>query len=219
MLARGWGITPHPDGGRKLAAQAARGRVATAPRFERESQLLAAFVRKPRCVARPTGSLVDVPGTSHVWSLPPQVCLPAGLAAVRGRTFILYHPVAPPLSRAVREAHVYRKLRDHFESVCVYIWVGQPFPPPSTEAREVYADAFASGPGVDAVAWMVDSDRYLSTSLITSLSTQLFPRGAKARVFRDPFEAACWIHQFEGGDTEEILNGLDELDRATPESF
>lgn len=155
-------------------------------------------------------------GSSHTWSLPEQVCLPRGLAAVRGRVFILYHPVTPTLERALREAAAYIKLREHFESMVVLIWVGQPFPPPPADVRAAFGAAFASGPAVEAVAWIVDSDRILSSSVMHSVSTQMFPRTAKVQIFRDPFEAAGWLTTIEGSDPELILDGLDALDQSQP---
>jgi hypothetical protein len=135
---------------------------------------------------------------------------------VRGRVFILYHPVTPTLSRALREAQAYLELRKHFESMAVLIWLGQPFPPPSAEVRAALAAAFTAGPQVEAVAWIVDSDRSLSNSVVHSVSTQLFPRTSKIRTFRDPFEAASWLTTVEGTDPEAILDGLDALDQAQP---
>ena len=131
--------------------------------------------------------------SSHNWHLPDQVCLPRGLAAVRGSTFILYQPVSPPLERAVKEAQAYLEMRKHFDEMTVLIWLGQPFPPPSLEVRAAYAAAFASGPKVEAVAWVVDSDRSLGASVVRSVSTQMFPREAKVELFRDPVAAAAWL--------------------------
>jgi hypothetical protein len=148
--------------------------------------------------------------------LPEQICLPRGLATVRGRVFILYHPVTPSLDRALREAQAYLGLRQHFESMVVLIWLGQPFPPPSAEVRAALAAAFVAGPRVDAVAWIIDSDRSLSSSVVHSVSTQLFPRTSLVRTFRDPFEAAGWLTSIEGTDPEMILDGLDALDQAQP---
>jgi hypothetical protein len=148
--------------------------------------------------------------------LPQQLCLPRGLAAVRGRVFILYHPVTPSLDRALREAEAYVKMREHFESMVVFIWLGQPFPPPPAEIRAAFAAAFASGPKVEAVAWVVDSDRSLGASVVRSVSTQMFPRTGNVRIFRDPFEAAGWLTTIEGSDPELILDGLDALDQAQP---
>lgn len=155
---------------------------------------------------------------SYDWQLPEQVCLPRGLAAVRGNTFILYHPVAPSLERAVREAQAYLEMRKHFEAMTVLIWLGQPFPPPEVEARAAYAAAFAAGPRVDAVAWVVDSDRSLGVSVVRSVSTQMFPREAKVEVFREPMQAAAWISGYSAGesDIDMLLDGLDALDRAQP---
>jgi hypothetical protein len=156
--------------------------------------------------------------SSHNWHLPEQVCLPRGLAAVRGSTFILYHPTAPPLERAIKEAHAYLEMRKHFEAMTLMIWLGQPFPPPSAEVRATFAAAFTSGPKLDAIAWVVDSDRSLGASVVRSVSTQMFPREAKVEVFRDPAEAAAWlVANGDGeGDVEMILGGLDALDRAQP---
>lgn len=155
----------------------------------------------------------------HTWSLPEEVCLQRGLAAVRGRVFILYHPKAPSLARARREGEAFVRLRAHFESVSIMIWEGQPFPPPPTEVRQSYAEHFARGPSIDAVAWIVDSRRSMGASIVSSLSTQLFPRGAKTKVFREPFEAATWLTSFEdgGAGVEDIIDGLDTLDRSVPE--
>jgi hypothetical protein len=135
---------------------------------------------------------------------------------VRGRVFILYHPVTPMLSRALSEAQAFVDLRRHFESMVVLIWLGQPFPPPSAEVRAALAAGFARGPKVDAVAWIVDSDRSLSNSVVHSVSTQLFPRTSKVKTFRDPFEAAGWLTSIEGTDPEMILDGLDAIDQAQP---
>lgn len=156
--------------------------------------------------------------SSHNWHLPEQVCLPRGLAAVRGSTFILYHPVAPPLERAIKEAQAFLEMRKHFDSMTLLIWLGQPFPPPSAEVRAAYAAAFTSGPKLDAVAWVVDTDRSLGASVVRSVSTQMFPREAKLEVFRDPAEAAAWlVANGDGeGDVEMLLSGLDALDRAQP---
>jgi hypothetical protein len=156
--------------------------------------------------------------SSHNWHLPEQVCLPRGLAAVRGSTFILYQPVSPPLERAVKEAQAYLELRKHFQQMTVLIWLGQPFPPPSPEVRAAYAAAFSTGPKVEAVAWVVDSDRSLGASVVRSVSTQMFPREAKLELFRDPVAAASWLVTISGGqvDVEMILDGLDALDRAQP---
>jgi hypothetical protein len=156
--------------------------------------------------------------SSHNWHLPEQVCLPRGLAAVRGNTFILYQPVSPQLERAVKEAQAYLEMRKHFESMTVLIWLGQPFPPPVPEVRAAYAAAFTSGPKVDAVAWIVDSDRSLGASVVRSVSTQMFPREAKLELFRDPVAAAAWLISVLPGDSdvELILSGLDALDRAQP---
>ena len=153
--------------------------------------------------------------TSHRWDLPEQYCIPRGLAAVRGRAFILYHPTAPELERAVREAEAYLKLREHTESMGVYIWLGQPFPPPSIEVRAAFAAAFGGGgPKVECVAWIVDSDRSLGASVVRSVSTQMFPRTAEVELFRDPFEGAAWLAKKIDGDVEAILDGLDTLDRS-----
>jgi len=130
--------------------------------------------------------------------------------------FILYHPVTPTLERAVREAAAYAKLREHFESMAVLIWIGQPFPPPSVEVRAAFAAGFASGPAIEAVAWVVDSDRILSGSVVRSVSTQMFPRAAQVQIFRDPFEAAGWLTTIEGTDPVFIIDGLDALDQAQP---
>jgi hypothetical protein len=156
--------------------------------------------------------------SSHNWHLPEQVCLPRGLAAVRGSTFILYHPVSPPLERAVKEAQAFLEMRKHFDAMTVLIWLGQPFPPPSPEVRAAYAAAFTTGPKVEAVAWVVDSDRSLGASVVRSVSTQMFPREAKLEVFRDPAAAAAWLISVAPGDSdvELILSGLDALDRAQP---
>lgn len=135
---------------------------------------------------------------------------------MRGRVFILYHPVTPPLDRALREAQAYLSMREHFESMAVLIWLGQPFPPPSAEVRAALAAGFGAGPRVEAVAWIVDSDRKLSSSVVHSVSTQLFPRTSKVRTFRDSFEAAGWLTGIEGTDPETILDGLDALDQAQP---
>lgn len=153
---------------------------------------------------------------SHTWDLPDQVCLRRGLAAVRGRVFILYHPTTPDLPRAVEEAQAYLELRSHFESMGVMIWLGQPFPPPSAEVRAAFATAFATGPKVDAVAWVVDSERSLGASVVRSVSTQMFPRSAEVQLFRDPFVAACWLAARADTETDMILDGLDALDRAQP---
>jgi hypothetical protein len=161
-------------------------------------------------VASPSSS------SSHNWHLPEQVCLPRGLAAVRGNTFILYHPVWPPLERALKETQAYLEMRKHFESMTVLIWLGQPFPPPMPEVRAAYAAAFTSGPKVDAVAWIVDSDRSLGASVVHSVSTQMFPREAKLEVFRDPVAAASWLATIAGDEPEWLLDGLDALDRAQP---
>jgi hypothetical protein len=154
--------------------------------------------------------------SSHNWHLVDQVCLPRGLAAVRGSTFILYQPVSPPLERAVKEAQAYLEMRKHFDEMTVLIWLGQPFPPPSPEVRAAYAAAFAAGPKVEAVAWVVDSDRSLGASVVRSVSTQMFPREAKLELFRDPIAAAAWLVTISGGEVEMILDGLDALDRAQP---
>ncbi|MFO7566106.1 MAG: hypothetical protein R6X02_25905 [Enhygromyxa sp.] len=135
---------------------------------------------------------------------------------MRGRVFILYHPVSPSLPRALSEAQAYVELRGRFESMAVLIWLGQPFPPPAAEVRAALAAGFASGPQVEAVAWIVDSDRSLSSSVVHSVSTQLFPRTSKIRTFRDPFEAAAWLTAIEGTDPEMILDGLDAIDQAQP---
>jgi hypothetical protein len=154
--------------------------------------------------------------SSHNWHLPEQVCLPRGLAAVRGNTFILYQPVSPQLERAVKEAQAYLEMRKHFDAMTVLIWLGQPFPPPSPEVRAAYAAAFSTGPKVEAVAWVVDSDRSLGASVVRSVSTQMFPREAKLELFRDPVAAAAWLISVLPGDSdvELILSGLDALDRA-----
>lgn len=130
--------------------------------------------------------------------------------------FILYHPVTPTLDRALREAQAYVDLRPHFESMAVLIWLGQPFPPPSAEVRAALAAGFAGGPPTEAVAWIVDSDRSLSSSVVHSVSTQLFPRTSKTKVFRDPFDAAAWLTTIEGTDPVMIIDGLDALDQAQP---
>lgn len=135
---------------------------------------------------------------------------------MRGRVFILYHPVAPSLDRALSEAKAYVEMRRHFESMAVLIWLGQPFPPPPAEVRTALAAGFASGPQIEAVAWVIDSDRNLGNSVVHSVSTQLFPRLSKIRTFRDPFEAAAWLTTIEGTDPEMILDGLDALDQAQP---
>ena len=130
--------------------------------------------------------------------------------------FILYHPVTPSVDRATREAQAYAELRSKFESMAVLIWLGQPFPPPSAEVRAALAAGFARGPAIEAVAWMVDSDRSLSSSVVHSVSTQLFPRTSKVKTFRDPFDAAAWLTTIEGTDPVAILDGLDALDQAQP---
>ncbi len=135
---------------------------------------------------------------------------------MRGRVFILYHPVTPPLERALREAQAYLSMRPHFESMAVLIWLGQPFPPPSPEIRAALAAAFTAGPQVEAVAWVVDSTHNLGASVVHSVSTQLFPRTPKVRTFRDPFDAASWLTTIEGSDPELILEGLEALDQAQP---
>ncbi|HVI00635.1 MAG TPA: hypothetical protein VM869_18080 [Enhygromyxa sp.] len=100
--------------------------------------------------------------------------------------------------------------------MAVLIWLGQPFPPPSAEVRAALAAGFARGPAIEAVAWMVDSDRSLSSSVVHSVSTQLFPRTSKVKTFRDPFDAAAWLTTIEGTDPVAILDGLDALDQAQP---
>lgn len=137
---------------------------------------------------------------------------------MRGRVFILYHPVSPSLERAVREAQAYVQLRQSFESMAVLIWLEKPIPPPVAEVRAALAAGFAAGPQVEAVAWVVDSDRSLGASVVRSVSTQMFPREAKLEVFRDPAEAAAWLVANGDGeaDVELILSGLDALDRAQP---
>lgn len=152
---------------------------------------------------------------SHTWSLPEPVCLPRGLAAMRGRVFVLYHPTAPTLERAEREAQAYRGLRAHLDHAAVLIWVGQPWPPPSAEVRAALAAGFEAGPRVDVVAWIVDSDRELGQSVVRGVSSQLFAAATPTRVFRDPYDAAGWLASFEvEADAELILDGLDALDRA-----
>ncbi|NVB40531.1 hypothetical protein G6O69_22005 [Pseudenhygromyxa sp. WMMC2535] len=156
----------------------------------------------------------------HTWSLPEQVCLPRGLAAVRGSVFILYHPQQPSVERAQRECHAFRQLHGHFDSVSVLIWSGRPFPPPCAEVRSLYAEAFRSGPSVEAVAWVVDTVLGVGRSIVASISAQMFPLGAETRIFHEPFEAAGWLSARAGegsGDVDAILDGLDALDRATPE--
>lgn len=153
---------------------------------------------------------------SHKWDLPDQVCLRKGLAAVRGRVFILYHPVTPTLERATEEAAAYLSLRSHFEAMIVLIWLGQPFPPPSAEIRAAFAAAFTTGPKVEAVAWVVDNQRSLGASVVHSVSTHMFPRTSNIRLFSDPFDAASWLSSLDGGEAELILDGLEALDRAQP---
>jgi hypothetical protein len=135
---------------------------------------------------------------------------------VRGEVFILYHPVTPSLERAIQEAQAYLGLRGHFESMAVLIWLGQPFPPPSAEIRAAFASAFAAGPKVTAVAWVVDSQRTFGASVVHSISAQMFPRGAEVRLFRDPFEASHWLATKVEADADEVLEGLDLLDRTHP---
>lgn len=135
---------------------------------------------------------------------------------MRGRVFILYHPVTPSLELALREAQAYLKMRPHFESMVVLIWLGQAFPPPSPEIRAAFSAAFAAGPAVEAVAWVVDNEHSLGASIVHSVSMQMFSRSTSMRLFRDPFEAATWISSIEGSDAEMILDGLDTLDRAQP---
>lgn len=155
--------------------------------------------------------------SSHTWHLPDQVCLPRGLAAVRGSVFILYHPVAPELERAVKESDAYLDMRKHFDSMSALIWLGQPFPPPSLEVRAAYAAAFSAGPKLNAVAWVMDDQRGLGSSVVRSVSTQMFPRESEVRLFRDPMEAARWLIEVEKeGEVDLILDGLDALDRAQP---
>ncbi|WP_052556698.1 hypothetical protein [Enhygromyxa salina] len=154
---------------------------------------------------------------SHNWQLNEQVCLPKGLAAVRGGVFILYHPVTPSLEVALREAKAYLEMRRHFESMAVLIWLGQPFPPPPAEVRAAFGAAFTAGPKVTAVAWVVDSEHSLGASVVHSVSMQMFTGTSQVRLFRDPFEAASWISSIEGTEAELILDGLDTLDRAQPE--
>lgn len=130
--------------------------------------------------------------------------------------FILYHPVTPTLEVALREAQAYLKMREHFESMVVLIWLGQPFPPPPAEIRAAFAAAFAAGPKVEAVAWVVDSEHSLGASIVHSISMQMFAGTSAVRLFRDPFEAANWVSSLEGSDAEMILDGLDTLDCAQP---
>jgi hypothetical protein len=124
--------------------------------------------------------------------------------------------MTPTLEVALRQAQAYLKMRDHFEAMVVLIWLGQPFPPPSPEIRAAFAAAFTAGPTVEAVAWVVDSDRSLGASIVHSVSMQMFSGTSNVRLFRDPLEAASWITSFEGTDAELILDGLDTLDRAQP---
>ena len=142
--------------------------------------------------------------------------MPRGLAAVRGQVFILYHPKRPSLERASREAQAYERLRDHFGEMNLLIWVGEPFPPPPTEVRDVYAKAFRAGPPVSSVAWIVDTHLGTSGSVFTSISTQMFVPGTKVKVYREPFEAASWLAGLENSKAtvDAILDGLDALDRA-----
>lgn len=137
---------------------------------------------------------------------------------MRGNTFILYQPVSPQLERAVKEAQAYLEMRKHFDEMTVLIWLGQPFPPPSLEARAAYATAFSTGPKIQGVAWVVDSDRSLGASVVRSVSTQMFPRETKLELFRDPVAAAAWLISVAPGDSDVdlILSGLDALDRAQP---
>lgn len=163
---------------------------------------------------RRAAKLAAVTSASHKWDLPEQYCIPRGLAAVRGRAFVLYHPSSPALDRAIAEAEAYLELRKHFDSMGVLIWLGQPFPPPSAEVRAAFAAVFGgSGPKVECVAWVVDSDRSLGASVVRSVSTQMFPGSATVEVFREPFEAAAWLGKRIDGDLTEILDGLDVLDR------
>lgn len=157
----------------------------------------------------------------HRWELPDRVCLGRGVAALRGRVFVMYHPTCPTVDHARREVTAYLKLRSHFESMLMLIWVGQPFPPPENDVRQMYREGFARGPQVESVAWVVDSSRSMGASIYNSLSMQIFPRTTNSRVFREPFEAAGWLSNFDGADAdvENILDGLDTLDRAVPESF
>jgi len=142
--------------------------------------------------------------------------MPRGLAAVRGQVFILYHPTRPSLERAAREAQAYERLREHFPAMNLLIWVGEPFPPPEQEVRKVYAQAFRAGPPLNAVAWIVDTHIGMSGSVFTSISTQMFAPGTAVKVYREPFEAASWLAGVESSkaDVDEILDGLDALDRA-----
>lgn len=135
---------------------------------------------------------------------------------MRGNTFVLYHPTPPDLDRAVKETKAYLELRKHFEEMTVLIWLGQPFPPMSVEARAAYAAAFVSGPKPVAVAWVLDTDRSLGASVVRSVSTQMFPRDTKCEVFRDPSAAAAWLVERGGGEIDMVLDGLDTLDRAHP---
>ncbi|PRP90847.1 hypothetical protein ENSA5_60970 [Enhygromyxa salina] len=135
---------------------------------------------------------------------------------MRGRVFILYHPVTPTLERALEEAEAYLELRHHFESMSVFIWLGQPFPPPAPEIRAALAAGFAGGPKVDAVGWVVDSDHSLGASVVHSVSTQMFPGVSCVQLFREPFEAAHWLSVVAKTEAELILDGLDTLDRAQP---
>ncbi|PRQ06971.1 hypothetical protein ENSA7_33050 [Enhygromyxa salina] len=130
--------------------------------------------------------------------------------------FILYHPVTPSLDVALREAKAYLEMRRHFESMVVLIWLGKMFPPPSAEVRAGFAAAFAAGPTVTAVAWIVDTEHSLGASIVHSVSMQMFSSTAQVRLFRDPFDAASWLSSIEGTDAELILDGLEALDRAQP---
>lgn len=155
--------------------------------------------------------------SSHRWDLPEQFCLPRGLAAVRGCVFILYHLEPPSLERAAAEATAYLQLRQHFESMGVLIWLGQPFPPPSIEVRAAYSAVFnGQGPRVDVAAWIVDTEHSFGSSTVRSVSAQMFPRSCETELFREPFEAAAWIAGRTQGEQQEILEGLDALDRSHP---
>ncbi|GEM_PF-3073269 len=161
--------------------------------------------------------------TEYGWGQTGGVCLPRGLAAVRGRVFILYHPCPPTVERARREGQAYVRMCEHFESMVLLLWLGQPFPPLSEPVRAVYADHFGRGPRVEAAAWVMDCQRSqlsFGRSLVTSMSTQILGAAATCRVFTEPFEATTWLSGLDGvdADLESILDGLDTLDRAPPET-
>ncbi len=159
-------------------------------------------------------------GTPRLEAMSYSLPIPVVDTAICGRVFVAYQPERSTVARAERETRAFKHFIRQVPSASVFVWVGQPFPPPSEDTRAIYQQTFSAAK-IDAAAYVVADLRGLSRSLVGSVATQMFAGSRSAvavQVFTDPLEAAMWLVDKNncGVTAMELLATLEELDRASP---